>query len=324
MRVVIADDDRVTTTILSSALKEWDIEAEIADDGISAWRLLTSGEPTALAIIDWEMPGLDGIELCRRARREPALAGLYLILLTVRASRMDLVTGLEAGADDYMVKPTHPDELRARVKVGLRVAALQTRLAERVSELQAARDDLTRLVSTDALTQLYSRRWWFRLAHTEFSRSRRYARSLSLLVLDLDFFKQVNDTYGHDGGDLVLQGVAGMLRATCRDSDIIGRLGGEEFVVLVPETALGAAQVLGDRLTDACRTLVVSTRAGTVSCSTSIGISEARPDDEDVETVLRRADSALYEAKRSGRGGWKSAPPGPLTGPHGAQNLRLA
>jgi len=322
-RVVVADDDRVTTTVLSRVLEKWGIEAVVAGDGPSAWQLLTSGESFSLAIVDWEMPGLDGIELCRRVRREPLLAGLYLILLTARSSRLDLVTGLEAGADDYMVKPIHPDELRARVQVGMRVAALQANLAERVAELQVARDDLTRLVSTDALTNLHSRRRWFEIARTEFSRARRYDRPMSVMVIDLDFFKRVNDTYGHDSGDQLLQQFADMLRLTCRASDIVGRLGGEEFVVVVPETDLEAAQTLATRINAACRNVVVRSLAGAITCSCSIGLSEAESGDDGIETVLRRADSALYDAKRRGRDGWKSRRRDPLRD-EPQVNLKLA
>jgi len=306
MRVVVADDDRVTTTVLSHALQKWGIQAEVANDGETAWNLMSGPQPVSLAIVDWEMPGLDGIELCRRVRSRPSLAAMYLILLTGRSSRLDLVTGLEAGADDYMVKPIHPDELRARVNVGMRVTALQANLAERVVELQSARDDLSRLVSTDTLTGLHSRRSWFELAHTELARARRYGRPLSVMEIDLDYFKRVNDSHGHCSGDLVLQQFADMLRVTCRTSDVIGRLGGEEFAILVPETPLENAQTLATRINSGCRSLVVRSLSGLISCTCSIGITEAGPGDDDIETVLRRADLALYEAKGSGRDHWKS------------------
>ncbi len=306
MRAVIADDDRGTTAILASALRRWGLEVAIAHDGDTAWRLLASGEPPALAVLDWTMPGMDGITLCRRIRQEPALASMYVLLLTARESRSDLVTGLDAGADDYMVKPIDVEELRARVQVGMRVATLQGSLAERVSELQSTRDHLARLVSTDALTELYSRRWWFQLAAAEVSRSDRYNRPLSLLVIDLDFFKNVNDTFGHDAGDVLLRRFADMLRVECRQSDIVGRLGGEEFALLLPETGLDAARALAERLTRACRALTVTARDGAgIRSSCSIGVSERRSDDENIESVLRRADAALYAAKRGGRDGWR-------------------
>ena len=306
MRALIADDDPVTRAILVKALKPWNMEVTVATDGNEAWSALSSGPPPEIAIVDWMMPGMDGIELCRRIREYPALAGIYVILLTGRGSRMDLVAGLDAGADDYMVKPIDTEELRARVQVGVRVANLQGRLAERVVELQGARDHLARLVSTDALTNLYSRRWWFELAATEFSRGRRYDRAFSVMVIDLDFFKQVNDNFGHDAGDKLLRAFADMLQVECRQSDILGRLGGEEFAVLVPETPVGAAQKLAGRISEACRNVNVTVPTGDVTCSCSIGISQVQADDDDIDDVLRRADAALYDAKRSGRDCWKA------------------
>ena len=305
MRALIADDDRVTRTLLASALQHWGIEVAVAEDGIGSWEMLSGSAPPELAIIDWMMPGIDGIELCRRVRANPSLAGMYVLLLTGRGSRNDLVAGLEAGADDYMIKPIDLEELRARVHVGMRFASLQSRLAERVAELQAARDHLARLVSTDSLTDVHSRRWWFEIAATEFSRCRRYDRALSVIVIDLDFFKRVNDTYGHDSGDAVLRRFAEMLRGQCRQSDIIGRLGGEEFAILVTETSGSEAERVASRIVHACRNLAVSTHAGVVGCTCSIGISEVRADDENIEGVMRRADRALYEAKRGGRDCWK-------------------
>jgi len=307
MRALIADDDRITTTILSTSLQAFGLDVTVAHDGTDAWDALSSSPPMALAILDWMMPGVDGIELCRRLRSTPALAGTYVLMLTARESRLDLVAALDAGADDYMVKPIAPDELRARVQVGLRVATLQARVAERVTELQTARDHLARLASTDALTDLCSRRSWFEHATAEFSRSRRYARTFCIMVADLDFFKRVNDTFGHDAGDQVLQAFATMLRAECRQSDIVGRIGGEEFALLIPETTLDAASAIADRITTRCRALRVPTIAGEVRCSCSVGIAEQTRQDDSIGAVLRRADAALYDAKRNGRDQWKAS-----------------
>jgi len=145
MRALIADDDRATTEILSKTLQQWNIEVIVADDGNVAWDLLGGGDGPSLAILDWMMPGLDGPELCRRIRQDPLLAHMYLILLTGRDARADLVTGLDAGADDYVVKPFDVEELRARVNVGIRVLTLQQRLAERVAELQSALSNVKQL-----------------------------------------------------------------------------------------------------------------------------------------------------------------------------------
>ena len=305
MHAVVADDDRAATAILAKALSRWGVEVTVVHDGTAAWLALTSGPTPDMAIVDWMMPGIDGIELCRRVRADESLASLYVLLLTGRATRPDLVAGLDAGADDYMVKPIDAEELRARVQVATRVVSLQHRLKERLSELQMARDHLARLASTDSLTKVYSRRWWFELATVEYSRGRRRDHGFSLLAIDLDYFKQVNDTYGHESGDRVLQHFADMLRRECRQGDIIGRLGGEEFALLLPETTLSAAQALARRINDVCRSLAVPTRGTTVRFTCSIGVTEASSDDDSLEAVLRRADAALYDAKRSGRDCWR-------------------
>jgi len=307
MRTLVADDDPIITTILSTALARSGMEVIVAHDGDVAWQALNSMQPPSLAILDWMMPNLDGVELCRRIRSTPRLAATYVILVTGRDSREDLVMGLEAGADDYMVKPINMAELQARVGVGLRVATLQQNLTRSVTELRSTRDRLARMASTDVLTGVYSRRWWFDLAGKEFSRSRRYDRTFSLLTADLDWFKQINDTFGHEAGDRVLHQFGGMLRKTCRQSDVIGRLGGEEFAVLVPETSSEAAQHLATRITEACRALVVDAASGDVRCSCSVGVTEVHADDERLDSVLTRADQALYVAKRAGRDQWSFA-----------------
>jgi PleD family two-component response regulator len=201
MRTLVADDDPIIATILSATLARSGMEVVVAHDGDVAWQALNSIQPPSLAILDWMMPNLDGVELCRRIRSTPRLAATYVILVTGRGSREDLVMGLEAGADDYMVKPINMAELQARVGVGLRVATLQQNLTSTVTELRSTRDRLARMASTDVLTGVYSRRWWFDLAGKEFSRSRRYDRTFSLLMADLDWFKQINDTFGHEAGD---------------------------------------------------------------------------------------------------------------------------
>ena len=304
MLALIADDDRGTTAILAKALQRCQVEVSIAPDGVAAWeRLCADGQRPSLALIDWMMPGLDGPELCRRIRQHPALENMYVILLTGRDSRADMVTGLDAGADDYIVKPFDSEELRARVQVGIRVAKLQERLAEQVVALETARDELARLASTDQLTGLASRRNWFEKATTELHRSRRYNQPFSLLMADLDFFKHVNDTYGHSVGDDVLKEFATVLRRECRDSDVVGRLGGEEFAVLLPQTALKSAYDVATRIVTSCRAVSVSTPQGVVTFTCSIGVTEVADADAALEDVLERCDAAMYQAKRGGRNG---------------------
>ncbi len=304
MRVLVADDDRLVAEILSRTLKRWHHEVTVVADGAAAWRYLqtaAASHGSTLAILDWMMPQMDGVEICRRVRHELPLANMYLILLTAHESRKDVVAGLEAGADDYVIKPFDAEELRARVQVGIRVLTLQERLAERVTELQAARDKFAQLAATDALTGLASRRRWFERAAMEFGRSRRYRRHLGLLMADLDLFKQVNDTFGHEAGDKVLKKFADVLRQYTRHSDMAGRVGGEEFAVLLPETPIREAHEVARRIVESCRGVAIPAAAGQVRFTCSIGVTEIAPADDTIEAALRRADAALYEAKRAGR-----------------------
>ncbi len=301
MTGLIAEDDRGTLAILTSALSRAGLEVVAARDGAAAWELLRSQPGLSLAIVDWMMPGLDGPELCRRIRQDPALSAMYVILLTARDGRADLVAGLEAGADDYIVKPFDFEELRARVHVGMRVAKLQERLAAQVSELRIARDALDRLANSDALTNLCSRRRWYELAAAEFGRHRRYGRPFCVLIADLDFFKRVNDTCGHAAGDEVLKQFGDLLRHEARCADVVGRVGGEEFAMLLPETTLAGAQEAACRIVDRCQRLTVDTANGPVTITCSIGAAEAIVTDSTIESIVHRADAALYEAKREGR-----------------------
>jgi diguanylate cyclase (GGDEF)-like protein len=307
MRALVADDDPITATILSTTVAGGGMEVTVARDGDEAWQQLNSLHPPALAILDWMMPNLDGLELCRRIRNTQRLASMYVILVTGRDGREDLAMGLGAGADDYMSKPIDLVELNARIGVGIRVAKLQQSHTRTVTELKATRDRLARLASTDDLTGVYSRRWWFDLAEKEFSRSWRYDRVFSLLMADLDLFKGINDTYGHEAGDRVLTQFGAILRKTCRHSDLIGRIGGEEFALLLPETTAEAAQHLASRIIEACRSIIIDESVDGARCSCSLGVTEVRPDDERLDNVLTRADQALYAAKRAGRNQWSFA-----------------
>lgn len=301
MLVLIADDDRGTLAVLAKSLRRWDLDVVQERDGRAAWEVLSAGVRPSLAILDWMMPGLDGLELTRRVRAHPGLAAMHVILLTARDGHRDIVAGLNAGADDYIVKPFDVDELHARVHVGVRIATLQNRLAAQVDELKTAHDALARLATTDGLTDLLLRRRWLELASSEVERYRRYHRPFVVLMADLDFFKRVNDTFGHVAGDEVLKRFAHVLRSACRSSDAVGRVGGEEFAVLLPETTLPVAEEVARRAIECCRALIVPSPAGDVRVTCSVGIAEARAADQAIEDVIRRADHALYRAKQRGR-----------------------
>jgi len=180
MRAVVADDDRATAAIVMNLLTKSNLEVVVAHDGNAAWELLTTPPAPALAIIDWMMPGVDGLELCRRIKKEPSLAGTHVILLTAKNGQSDVVAALGAGADDYVVKPFKFEELRTRVLVGIRIATLQERMATNVAELQAAQQSSASPATVDAAAQ--ARRGWLKLAKDGVTRSTRYRRSLGGLV----------------------------------------------------------------------------------------------------------------------------------------------
>jgi diguanylate cyclase (GGDEF)-like protein len=301
MRALIADDDRGVLPLLEAVLKRTGFDVVAARDGSEAWDQLCTAPHPSIAIVDWMMPEVDGLELCRRIRSDPALATVYVIVLTARDARADLVMALRAGADDYIVKPFDLEELQARVHVGLRVATLQERLAAQVIELERARDALDTLASSDALTNLYSRRRWFEIANAELQRYRRYGHPFSILMADLDYFKRVNDKFGHAVGDEVLKAFGQLLSSCARSSDSFGRLGGEEFAAVLSDSNVKAASDLASRIVESCRRMVIDTPSGPLTVTCSIGIAEASPDDQRVEDILNRADAGLYEAKRQGR-----------------------
>jgi two-component system cell cycle response regulator len=307
VRALVADDDPTTTAVVANALRVWGLEVDVAHDGAAAWQRMNAIDPPAIAILDRSMPHIDGLDLCRRVRETWRLASMYILLLTAADRRVDLLTGLEAGADDYMTKPVDLEELRVRVQVGRRVASLHKDLSRNIADLRRAHDRLKEMASTDALTHLYSRRWWFDMAGNEFARSRRYGSRLSVLIVDLDHFKSVNDRYGHETGDNVLKAFAELLRRECRQTDIVGRVGGEEFALALPETSIAQAETVASRLTDGCRALSLPAGEDSIHWSCSIGLTDTRDDDADLDAVLRRADAALYEAKRAGRDRWTNA-----------------
>jgi DNA-binding response OmpR family regulator len=184
MHAVVADDDRATAAIVTNLLKQFNIAVTVAHDGNAAWALLTTAPPPALAVIDWMMPGIDGLELCRRIKAEPTLSTTHVILLTARNNQEDVVTALRAGADDYVVKPFKFEELRTRVHIGVRIASLQERVVTSVAELQAATRDAGAPGAGKLSAQ--ARSGWLKLAKDGVARSGRYSRALGELVQAAD------------------------------------------------------------------------------------------------------------------------------------------
>jgi len=282
-------------------LESWGHEVIEARDGAVALQILQNDSPPKLAILDLSMPEMDGIKVCNQVRQNSSATPTYIILLTANTRKELIVTGLEAGADDYVTKPFDTDELHARVKVGMRMVDLQMSLAQRVAELELAQESLRNLSLTDDLTGLYNRRGFFALAKQQLSSARREGRHASLVYIDMDGLKRLNDTHGHEIGSRVIQEVGDILRETFRSSDLIARIGGDEFVVF--ETSNDQI----DEGTDVQRLQDNVTRhnaqqARDYEISLSIGVASMDSDSSmTLEELLKNGDKTMYQQKRSKR-----------------------
>jgi diguanylate cyclase (GGDEF)-like protein len=293
MRVLVADDDSVTRLLLKVSLERWKYEVILAEDGTQALKALFEEDAPKIAILDWVMPGKDGIDICRELRKRGSGPYIYCLLLTSKADKEDLLKGLEAGADDYLVKPFDPLELKARLWSGQRILALQDGLV-------AARDGMLYQATHDALTGVWNRVAILNALQRELNRSLREENPLSVIMVDLDHFKQVNDRWGHQTGDDVLRDVTKRMESVLRPYDVLGRYGGEEFVVIVPGCDGNTALDLAERLRGAVNARPVLTSNGSLSITLSLGVSSLSKGLTS-ELLLQRADEALYAAKRAGR-----------------------
>jgi diguanylate cyclase (GGDEF)-like protein len=287
--------------VLRTTLESWGHDVSEATDGVAALELLQSPDGPRLAILDLNMPQMDGITVCREVRQNQKATQVYIILLTSRSDKSDVVMGLEAGADDYVTKPFDPDEVHARVKVGIRMLELQNSLADRVAELEQAQDTLRNLSLTDDLTGLYNRRGFFTLADQHLKSMRRAKRNGALIYVDMDGLKSINDIHGHEEGNNALREIAGVLTCTFRSSDIIGRIGGDEFVILETYDEREEARTSVTRLEDNLQKN--NAEHGSVyELSLSIGVALIDiNDDKSIDALLTQGDRLMYEAKRTKR-----------------------
>lgn len=290
MRVLIADDDALSRRVLEDALHKWGYEVLVTKDGDEAWACMQKEDAPNLVVLDWVMPGMDGIDMCRKLRERNAGHYCYIVLLTSKASREDIIKGLESGADDYIIKPFNQEELRYRMKIGQRIVELEQRILN--------------LARIDDLTGLLNRRAFMERLQNEFERVYRKQQDMSLVILDLDHFKNVNDSFGHQAGDLVLQETARCLTTACRSYDLIGRYGGEEYIMCLPETNTQQAVLATERIRAAIasKKTLIPEKMKYVSVTASFGVSTLnRNRPESLDALINRADSALYRAKENGR-----------------------
>jgi two-component system cell cycle response regulator len=294
-RVLIAEDDPVSCHVLKSFLVKWDYDVAVVTDGMAALRILEADDTPRLAVLDWMMPGMEGVQICQRIRERKDRPYVYVLLLSARSEKRDLLRGLELGADDYLTKPFDSEELRARLLVGERILNLQ-------DDLIAAREELRFRATHDLLTGISNRGTVMDALRNELSRQVREQKPFGVILVDIDHFKNVNDTYGHLCGDEVLQAVARRMKECMRPYDTVGRYGGEEFLIIASAADARGTLALAERIRRVLESKPVVTQAGEVRITASLGAAmstDARG--ADPQTLLRLADKALYRAKDQGR-----------------------
>jgi diguanylate cyclase (GGDEF)-like protein len=295
MRILIADDSLVMRRLLEVTLRGWGYEVVSATDGAEAWDILQSEDAPPLAILDWIMPVFTGPEVCHLVRSLARPAYTYILLLTSKSQREDIVQGIDAGADDYVTKPFDQHELEARLRAGRRIVDLQMQVMQAHEEL---RDQATR----DSLTRCWNRAYIMDALAREIDRAMRENRWLGLLMLDLDHFKSINDNYGHSAGDAALRDVVGRMLASMRSYDLLGRYGGEEFLVILPGCDENFTVQQGERLRQVIVSEPVDIGAAHLTVTGSFGAVSLPPGFAATpDQLLKLADEALYRAKRMGR-----------------------
>jgi two-component system cell cycle response regulator len=292
MKILVADDDGISRKMMGMMLRQMGYEVDSAVNGRDALDKLMGAHGPRLALLDWMMPEMDGPEVCRRIRSANGQLYVYLILLTSKDTPEALVEGLDAGADEYLTKPCNADELKARLRTGERILHLEDKLV-------SAREEMRFKATHDALTSLWNRG---RILEA-LDEALRQVDSIAVLMCDIDHFKAVNDAHGHLVGDAVLRELAIRLRNGVRSNDLIGRFGGEEFLIVLNGCDPSCLQERTEQLRRAASECSVLTDAGKIFFTVSIGAVSANREDRctPAETILNLADAALYQAKREGR-----------------------
>lgn len=293
--VLVAEDDAMFRRILEVRLQDWKYEVISVLNGAEAFEAMQADNPPEMLLLDWMMPVINGVDLCRRIRTLNNAIYPYIVLLTGRDAKHDLVVGFDAGADDYLTKPFHADELRARLRAGARIVALQR-------ELIGTREQMRFYAMHDIVSGVWNRRAMVEFLTREVARAHRHREPLGVMMIDLDHFKAVNDTFGHATGDAVLQQVAARLVESVRAYDVVGRYGGEEFLIIMSNTSTDDLKSRAEKICEAVSETTVRSGDSDIRVTVSIGATVSRsgaglPE----ERLLHFADTALYRAKQKGR-----------------------
>jgi two-component system, cell cycle response regulator len=301
MRILIADDEPTSRLVAEMALRDLGHECDTVTDGAEAWNAFQSRRPDVV-ISDLVMPGLTGLELCRNVRAHPG-GYTYFILVTGHGVRDQIVEAMNAGADDYLLKPLDPDDLQVRLIAAARVTALHRQLAKQRTELEVLNDELIAIARRDPLTGLGNRRALQEDLDLLEARVGRYGHRYCLAMLDVDLFKSYNDTYGHQAGDQILMAVAAQMRSQARAGDGLYRYGGEEFLCVFPEQSLANGVKATQRMRESVQRLSIPHAHSSHGVLTlSAGVARLDPSDKhSAGEVLKKADQALYRAKQLGR-----------------------
>lgn len=293
-RVLVAEDDAMFRKILQSWLSNWGYEVTMAEDGAKAWDILQKEVRPQVLIVDWMMPALNGLELCAKVRERNQIPYQYILLATAKDAKQDLVRGLEAGADDYLTKPFERSELRARLRASNRILTLQ-------DDQMRAHEQLRYQATHDALTGIFNRAEILEMLRRELERGARAMTTTGILMLDIDHFKAINDTFGHLTGDAVLREVADRISKAVRSYDSVGRYGGEEFVVVLPGCSREQVDHGAERVRSAVDSGPIQINGEQVFVTVSIGAAVTTHGAISDNEILAAADAALYRAKAIGR-----------------------
>lgn len=296
MKVLIADDDPMFCLLFESIIKKMGFDIIIANDGDEALKILQSDDAPELAILDWVMPKLDGIDVCKKMRECNNEPYKYIILVTSKDDQKNIIQGMEAGADDYITKPFSKQELSVRINAGKRIINLQKQLID-------AREHMRYQATYDKLTGIFNRAAIFEFLSKELSRAKRAKTSLGVVLLDLDHFKKINDTYGHLAGDEVLKTASQLIQSSIRPYDRAGRYGGEEFIIILPDADIDESIIVAERIRKSIEKATIATAEGSIDITVSLGVTAINKeyDNDNLNSIIKTADMALYTAKNSGR-----------------------